>query len=63
MNIPEAKTYLGRNCSVTFRDRHGDTHTKTVHVHDVTFVPMYGAYLVGDVDDIWLERITSISAI
>ena len=63
MLIPEAKNYLGQNCSVTYRDRHGDTHTTTVHVHDVTFVPMYGGCLVGDIEDIWLEKITSISAL
>lgn len=63
MGIPEAKNYLGKNCTVTFRDRHGDLHTKTLHVHDVTFVPMYGGYIVGDMDDIWLDRVTSISAV
>jgi hypothetical protein len=34
-----------------------------MHVHDVTFVPIYGGCLVGDIDDIWLEKITSIRAI
>lgn len=63
MQIPEAKNYLGRHCTVTFRDRLGETHTQTTHVHDVTFVPMYGACLVGDIEDIWLDRITSISTL
>lgn len=63
MQIPEAKNYLGRHCTVTFRDRHGETHTQTTRVHDVTFVPMYGGCLVGDIDDIWLDRVTSISAL
>jgi hypothetical protein len=63
MMIPEAKQYLGRNVSVTFRDRHGDLHTKTLHVHEVSFVPMYGGCLVGDIEDIWLDRVTSISAV
>ena len=63
MYIPEAKQYLGRNVSVTYRDRRGDTHTKSLLVHDVTFVPMYGACLVGDIDDIWLDKVTSISAV
>lgn len=61
--IPQAKQYLGRNVSVTYRDRRGDMHTKSMHVHDVTFVPIYGACLVGDTDDIWLEKVTSIRAI
>jgi len=63
MNIPEAKQYLGRSVSVTFRDRHGDLQTQTTRVHDVTFVPMYGACLVGDIDDIWLDRVTDIHAL
>ena len=63
MLIPEAKNYLGRDCAVTFRDRHGHLHIQTTRVHDVTFVPMYGACLVGDSDEIWLDRVTSISAL
>ena len=63
MLIPEARNYLGRDCSITFKDRHGDLHTRMTRVHDVTFVPMYGACLVSDADDIWLDRVTSISAL
>ena len=63
MHIPEAKNYLGRNCTVTYRDRHGDQHTRSMHDCDVTFVPMYGGCLVGDIEDIWLDKITSISAL
>ena len=63
MLVPEARNYLGRNCTVTYRDRHGDHHTRSMHLHDVTFVPLYGPCLVGDGDDIWLDRVTSISAI
>lgn len=63
MLIPEARNYLGRNCTVTYRDRHGDQHSKTMHVHDVTFVPMYGGCLVGDQEDVWLDRVTSINAL
>ena len=63
MLIPEARNYLGRNCTVTYRDRHGDRHTATTHVHDVTFVPMYGGCLVGDIEDIWLDKVTSINAL
>jgi hypothetical protein len=63
MFIPEAKQYLGRNVAVTYKDRHGDMHTKSLHVYDVTFVPMYGGCLVGDIEDIWLDKVTSISAV
>lgn len=63
MYIPEAKQYLGKNVAVTYRDRHGDLHTRSLHVHDVTFAPIYGGCLVGGIDDIWLDRVTSISAV
>ncbi len=63
MLIPEAKRYLGQNCSVTFRDRRGEEVTKNLHLHDVQFVPLYGAYLIGDVEDVCLDRVTSISAL
>ncbi|MEN6357602.1 MAG: hypothetical protein ABFD83_11030 [Armatimonadota bacterium] len=63
MRIPDAKQYLGHHCAVTFRDRHGDEITKDLHIHDVTFVPLYGAYLIGDIEDVSLERVTSISAL
>jgi hypothetical protein len=63
MLIPEARNYVNRDCSITYRDRHGDLHTRTTRVHDVTFVPMYGACFVGDTDDIWLDRVTSINAL
>ena len=63
MLIPEAKRYLGRNCSVTFRDRRGDEITKNLHVHDVQFVPLYGAYLIGDIEDVCLDRVTNISSL
>lgn len=63
MKIPEAKQYLGRNCTVTFRNRHGDEITKNLLVNDVAFVPMYGAYLIGDIEDVCLDRITNISTL
>jgi hypothetical protein len=63
MLISEAKNYLDKDCAVTFSDRHGNLQTQTVHIHDVSFVPMYGACIVGDIDDIWLARVTSITAL
>ena len=63
MHLPDAKKYMGQNVVVTFRDRHGDIHEQQTKVHDISFVPMYGACLVGDLDDIWLDKVTSISAI
>ena len=63
MNIPEAKQYLGRQCAVTFRNRHGEEITKKLRIHDVEFVPLYGAYLIGDLEDVCLDRVTTISSL
>jgi hypothetical protein len=63
MRIPEARQFLGKNCAVTFRNRFGDEITRNLRVHDVTFVPLYGPYLIGDVEDVSLDRITSINSL
>ncbi|MGQ9454755.1 MAG: hypothetical protein ACUVRS_06020 [Armatimonadota bacterium] len=63
MRIPEAKQYLGKRCSVTYLDRHGGQVTRNLRIEDVTFVPLYGAYLIGDVEDICLDRVTDISVL
>ncbi|NLN77025.1 MAG: hypothetical protein GX139_12065 [Armatimonadetes bacterium] len=63
MVIAEAKQFLGRHCAVTFRDKRGDEITKNLHLQDVQFVPLYGAYLIGDIEDVCLDRVTSISSL
>lgn len=63
VNINEARQYLGKNCAVTFLNRQGDEVTRRLHVNDVAFVPLYGAYLIGDMEDVSLERVTSIDTI
>ncbi len=63
LSIPEIRELVGRNCAVTWLDRLGKEHSKVLHIHDVSFVPLYGAYLVGDVEDVSLERVTSITPI
>jgi len=42
MFVPDAKQYLGRNIAVAFRDHHGNLHLRSLHVHGVTVVPIYG---------------------
>ena len=60
MTIPEARPYIGRNCAVTYKDRHGHEHSTRLHVEEVTFVPMYGAYLMGDIEEVFLDKVTKI---
>ena len=63
VNIPEAKQYLGRHCAVTFRNRHGEEITKNLRIYDIAFVPLYGAYLIGDLEDVCLDRVTTINSL
>jgi hypothetical protein len=63
VKLPEARQYLGKRCAVTFLNRQGDEVTRNLQVHDLAFVPLYGAYLIGDIEDVCLDRVTSISTI
>ena len=63
MGISDAKQFVGKQCSVTYRDRLGHEHSSLIHIHDLTFVPLYGAYLVGDIEDVCLERVTAIQPV
>ena len=60
MTITEAKPYIGRNCFVTWMDRLGKEQCQALRIHDLTFVPLYGAYLVADIEDVCLDRVTAI---
>jgi len=61
MQVLEARSFLGKNCTVTYRDRQGNTRMQTICVQKVTYVPMYGACLLGDKDAVWLESVSRIS--
>lgn len=61
MTVTEARQYLGKRCTVTFLNRQGEEVTRNLQLHDVAFVPLYGAYLIGDIEDVCLDRVTNIS--
>ncbi len=63
MNPTELKSYFGKHCRVTVLDRHGDQASRNLQVHDLTYVPLYGNYLIGDVEDICVDRILAINAV
>ena len=63
MTIPDVRQYIGRACAVTWRDRNGNEQSKVLQIHDLTYVPLYGAYLVGDVEDVCLDKVTSITPV
>jgi hypothetical protein len=60
MLLPEAKSYIGKVCTVRFLDRSGQEHEVSSLVYDATYVPLYGGYFVTDMDDIRLDRVVSV---
>ncbi|MCS7066012.1 MAG: hypothetical protein NZL85_07030 [Fimbriimonadales bacterium] len=63
MSFKDAQQYIGTNCEVAYRDRHGELQTRQVFVTDVTFVPLYGLCLVTDYGEIRLDRIVSVNVL
>lgn len=63
MKPSDLKNYLGKRCTITFLNRQGNEAVRRMEVQDLTYVPLYGNYVIGDVEDICLDRITSINAI
>ncbi len=61
MKMAEAKQYVGTRCEVTFLDRSGGEVTKALDIQDVAYVPLYGAYLIADIEDVCLDRVRGIS--
>lgn len=63
MRIPEARQFVGRNCWVSWTDRTGRAHTKVLKVEDLQFVPLYGAYIIGDTEEVRLDKVTQIQPV
>ena len=63
MSIPEAKRYVGKKCWLTWTDRFGQWHGKVLRVQAVRFLSMYGSYIIGDGEEIRLERVAEIYAV
>ena len=60
MGITDAKRYVGKRCVVRWLDRVGDEVDMVSTIHDVTYVPMYGGYIITDTEDIRLDRIVAL---
>ena len=61
MKPSEIRDCLGKRCKITYLNKQGDETVRNLQVQDTTYVPLYGDYLIGDVEDICLDRITAIS--
>lgn len=60
MGVHDAKAYVGSLCEIVWKDRAGNTHVTMATVEDARFVPLYGAYLITDAEDIRLDQVVSI---
>ena len=60
MQLAEARSYIGKVCTIRYLDRSGREHVITSLVYDATYVPLYGGYFVTDMDDIRIDRAVSI---
>ena len=61
MLLNEAKTFIGKKCSIRFKDRNGQEMSVVSYIYDTIYVPLYGGYLVTDSDDIRLDRVCNVS--
>ena len=62
MTLAEARSYVGKRCSIRWKNHVGQEQITQSVVHDVLYVPIYGGYLITDDGDISLEWIGQIAA-
>ena len=60
MTVHEATPYVGKDCSVVWRDRFGDEQLMKTHIYKLGFVPLHGSYIMGDEDDVFLNKVVRI---
>lgn len=60
MKPQELKNCIGKRCEITYLDRLGNRTRRKLQVQDTVYVPLYGDYLIGDVEDICLDRVESV---
>jgi len=58
--ITDAKKLIGKICAIEWSSRNGESQRAVTKVHDVTYVPMYGGYLITDTEDVRLDRISRV---
>jgi hypothetical protein len=60
VGISDAKKLIGQKCDVRWKDRSGQELQAVSMIHDVTFVPLYGGYLITDTEDILLDKVVAV---
>jgi hypothetical protein len=59
MTISEAKSYIGSEVDLSWRDRKGEEIHAFTRVYSADFVPLYGPCLITDAGEIRLDRIVT----
>lgn len=62
MLLADAKCFIGKVCAIRWHDRTGNENSTISTIYDVTFVPLYGGYLVTEREDIRLDRVIDLEA-
>lgn len=60
MVISDAKKLVGKVCAIEWLNRSGEEMRAVSKIHDATYVPLYGGYLITDTDDVRLDRVIEI---
>jgi hypothetical protein len=63
VGITDAKKLIGRMCDILWLDRQGKEVQTQSRIYDVTYVPLYGGYVITDSDDIRLDKIIVVSLV
>ncbi|MEN6373065.1 MAG: hypothetical protein ABFD64_13760 [Armatimonadota bacterium] len=56
MTTQKARPHVGTDCTAVRTGRLGSVQTVTTHIHQSSFIPFYGAYLAGDIEDVCLDK-------
>lgn len=63
MTISEARSFIGSEVELSWRDRKGEELSATTRVYAADFVPLYGPCLLTDAGEIRLDRVVSCIAV
>jgi|YelNatPaOPRAMG01_1025707.scaffolds.fasta_scaffold33476_1 hypothetical protein len=61
VGITDAKKLIYKTCDIHWIDRRGNMMHTVSKVYDVTFVPLYGGYLIVDTEDIRLDKVSMVT--
>ena len=59
MTIQEARSFIGAEVALSWRDRKGEELQVSTKLFAVDFVPLYGPCLITDAGEIRLDRVVA----